>query len=25
MVPPFIGQDEDIWVHTEFMEYSERA
>ena len=25
MVPPFIGQDEEIWVHTEFMEYSERA
>jgi elongation factor P len=25
MVPPFIGQDEDIVVHTEFMEYSERA
>ena len=25
MVPPFIGTDEDIWVHTEFMEYSERA
>ncbi|MCV2873813.1 elongation factor P [Defluviimonas sp. WL0050] len=25
MVPPFIGQDEDIIVHTEFMEYSERA
>ncbi len=25
MVPPFIGADEDIWVHTEFMEYSERA
>jgi elongation factor P len=25
MVPPFIGQDEEIWVHTELMEYSERA
>ncbi|MFB2531610.1 elongation factor P [Paracoccus sp. p4-l81] len=25
MVPPFIGQDEEIIVHTEFMEYSERA
>ena len=25
MVPPFIAQDEDIVVHTEFMEYSERA
>lgn len=25
MVPPFIGPDEDIIVHTEFMEYSERA
>lgn len=25
MVPPFIGADEDIIVHTEFMEYSERA
>lgn len=25
MVPPFIAQDEEIWVHTEFMEYSERA
>ncbi|MDH5452407.1 MAG: elongation factor P [Paracoccaceae bacterium] len=25
MVPPFIGQDEDIIVHTELMEYSERA
>ena len=25
MVPPFIAQDEDIIVHTEFMEYSERA
>ena len=25
MVPPFIGQDEDIIVHTETMEYSERA
>jgi len=25
MVPPFIGQDEDIVVHTETFEYSERA
>ncbi|MCV2869467.1 elongation factor P [Defluviimonas sp. WL0002] len=25
MVPPFIAQDEDIIVHTETMEYSERA
>lgn len=25
MVPPFIGTDEDIIVHTEFLEYSERA
>ena len=25
MVPPFIGQDEDIVVNTETMEYSERA
>ncbi len=25
MVPPFIGPDEDIIVHTEFLEYSERA
>jgi elongation factor P len=25
MVPPFIAQDEDIIVHTELMEYSERA
>lgn len=25
MVPPFIGQDEDIIVHTELMEYCERA
>ena len=25
MVPPFVGQDEDIVVHTELMEYSERA
>jgi elongation factor P len=25
MVPPFIGPDEDIIVHTELMEYSERA
>ncbi|MGB3314699.1 MAG: elongation factor P [Albidovulum sp.] len=25
MVPPFVGQDEDIIVHTELMEYSERA
>lgn len=25
MIPPFIGPDEDIIVHTEFMEYSERA
>ncbi len=25
MIPPFIGQDEEIIVHTEFMEYSERA
>ncbi|MFT7060005.1 MAG: elongation factor P [Pseudorhodobacter sp.] len=25
MIPPFIGQDEDIIVHTELMEYSERA
>jgi elongation factor P len=25
MIPPFIGAEEDIWVHTELMEYSERA
>ena len=25
MIPPFIGQDEEIIVHTELMEYSERA
>ena len=25
MIPPFIGADEDIIVHTELMEYSERA
>jgi elongation factor P len=25
MVPPFIGADEDIVVHTELMEYSERV
>jgi elongation factor P len=25
MVPPFVGADEDIVVHTELMEYSERA
>jgi elongation factor P len=25
MVPPFIGPDEEIIVHTELMEYSERA
>lgn len=25
MVPPFVGQDEDIMVNTETMEYSERA
>ncbi len=25
MVPPFVGQDEDIVVHTETFEYSERA
>ena len=25
MIPPFIGVDEDIVVHTELMEYSERA
>jgi elongation factor P len=25
MIPPFIGPDEDIIVHTEFLEYSERA
>ena len=25
MVPPFIGPDEDIVVHTETFEYSERA
>ncbi|MDE3080661.1 MAG: elongation factor P [Paracoccaceae bacterium] len=25
MIPPFIGPDEDIVVHTELMEYSERA
>lgn len=25
MVPPFVGQDEDIVVNTESMEYSERA
>jgi elongation factor P len=24
-VPPFVGQDEDIVVNTETMEYSERA
>jgi elongation factor P len=24
-VPPFVGQDEDIIVNTETMEYSERA
>ena len=25
MVPPFVGQDEDIVINTESMEYSERA
>jgi elongation factor P len=25
MIPPFVGADEDIVVHTELMEYSERA
>ena len=25
MVPPFVGQDEDIVVNTETMDYSERA
>lgn len=25
MVPPFVGPDEEILVHTEFMEYSERV
>ena len=25
MIPPFIGPDEDIIVHTELMEYSERV
>lgn len=25
MVPPFVGPDEEIIVHTELMEYSERA
>jgi elongation factor P len=25
MVPPFVGQDEDIIINTETMEYSERA
>jgi elongation factor P len=25
MVPPFIGVDEDIIVHTELLEYSARA
>jgi len=25
MIPPFIGPDEDIIVHTELLEYSERA
>lgn len=25
MIPPFVGQDEDIVVHTETFEYSERA
>jgi elongation factor P len=25
MVPPFVGQDEEIIVNTETMEYSERA
>jgi elongation factor P len=25
MVPPFVGQDEDIIVNTETMEYAERA
>jgi elongation factor P len=24
-VPPFVGQDEDIVVNTDTMEYSERA
>ena len=25
MVPPFVGPDENIVVHTELLEYSERA
>jgi elongation factor P len=25
LVPPFVGQDEDIIVNTETMEYAERA
>ena len=25
MIPPFVGQDEEIVVNTETMEYSERA
>lgn len=25
MIPPFVGPDEDIIVHTELLEYSERA
>ena len=25
MIPPFVGQDEKIVVHTETMEYAERA
>ncbi|TMV83058.1 elongation factor P [Thioclava sp. BHET1] len=25
MIPPFVGQDEQIVVHTELLEYSERA
>jgi elongation factor P len=25
MIPPFVGTGEDIIVHTELMEYSERA
>jgi elongation factor P len=25
MVPPFVGQDEDVIVNTETMEYAERA
>lgn len=25
MIPPFIGTGEDIWVHTELLEYSERV